>query len=79
MGIDSKYMRSLMEELQDLVYEERPKLMRELKEARKLGDLSENETYHALRERQAAMEDRIAELEEALQLLSAKPVSDVLQ
>lgn len=79
MKITIKDIEQITEELTRLRSEERPKLMQELKAARELGDLSENETYCALRERLTELEERAAELEETLALMAASPVTDVLQ
>lgn len=51
------------EELKKLKSEDRPEVIRAIKEARALGDLSENADYHAAREEQAVIETRIQELE----------------
>jgi transcription elongation factor GreA len=51
------------EELKFLKLERRPEIIRAIKEARALGDLSENADYHAAREEQAELEARIKELE----------------
>ena len=51
------------EELKKLKAEDRPEVIRAIKEARALGDLSENADYHAAREEQAVIETRIQELE----------------
>ncbi len=54
---------------QELVYlktEERKKIAESLEYAKSLGDLSENAEYHEARDKQADVEDRIAELEETL-------------
>lgn len=51
------------EELKLLKGEERPEIIRAIKEARALGDLSENADYHAAREEQAVLEARIQDLE----------------
>jgi transcription elongation factor GreA len=49
--------------LKQLKFEERPKVVAEIKRARELGDLSENAEYHAAKEAQAHLERRIADLE----------------
>ncbi|PIP73175.1 MAG: transcription elongation factor GreA [Candidatus Lloydbacteria bacterium CG22_combo_CG10-13_8_21_14_all_47_15] len=54
-------------ELTRLKTEERAKIAEELEFAKSLGDLSENAEYHQAREVQAALEDRIAKLENLLQ------------
>jgi transcription elongation factor GreA len=51
------------EELNQLKTVNRPEVIRAIKEARALGDLSENADYHAAREEQAILEARIQDLE----------------
>ncbi len=53
----------LEEELNTLKNEKRPEVIKALKEARALGDLSENSDYDAARNEQAQVEARIKELE----------------
>ena len=50
-------------ELKRLKYEERPKLVAEIKRAREMGDLAENAEYHSAKEAQTHLERKIAELE----------------
>lgn len=50
-------------ELNELKTTKRPEIIKAIKEARALGDLSENADYHAAREEQAVIEGRIQELE----------------
>ncbi len=50
-------------ELENLKKVERPKVIAKIKEARSLGDLSENAEYHAAREEQSFIEGKIEELE----------------
>ena len=53
-------------ELKQLKFEERPKIVAEIKRTRELGDLSENAEYHAAKETQVLLERKIAELEDKL-------------
>jgi len=54
-------------ELNELKNERRPAVIKALKEARALGDLSENADYDAARAEQALVEGRIQELEKILE------------
>lgn len=56
----------LKQELAYLKTEERKKIAESLEYAKSLGDLSENAEYHEARDKQADVEDRIAELEETI-------------
>lgn len=56
----------LMEELKRLKGVERPKLVREIEEARGHGDLSENAEFHAAKERQSLLDVQIREIEDRL-------------
>ena len=60
-------------ELNDLKINKRPEVIKALKEARALGDLSENADYDAARDEQAKLEGRIKELE--FKLENAKIIS----
>ncbi len=65
---DSTYMSreglvKLETELKKLKFEERPKIVAEIKRTRELGDLSENAEYHAAKEAQVHLERKIGELE----------------
>ncbi len=59
--------QNLKDELRRLK-EERPRISREIEEARGHGDLSENAEYHAAKEKQGHVEARIRELEGKLAL-----------
>ena len=56
-------LEELKKELEELKLEKRPAVIQALKEARALGDLSENAEYDAARAEQAEVEGRIAQLE----------------
>src|SRR5574344_1742243 len=58
---------ALETELNDLKENQRPEVIKALKEARALGDLSENAEYDAARNEQARVEGRIKELEYKLE------------
>jgi len=55
--------------------EERPRIIRDIAEARANGDLSENAEYHAAKEMQSHNEGRIQELEAVLALADIIDVS----
>jgi transcription elongation factor GreA len=54
----------LKEDLKRLKYVERPKIVKEIAEARTHGDISENAEYHAAKEKQSHLEGRIAQVED---------------
>lgn len=60
-------MEQMKEELENLIQERRPEVIKALKEARALGDLSENAEYDAARNEQAQVETRIKELESMIE------------
>ncbi len=60
----------LKKELDDLINVRRPENIQAIKEARALGDLSENAEYDAARNEQAQIEDRIKQLEKMLENVS---------
>lgn len=71
MANGAKYLseekrHELEEELKLLKTVERKKNAEDLEYAKSLGDLSENAEYHEARERQADVEDRIAQIEYTL-------------
>ena len=60
-------LNDMKKELEFLKLEKRPEVIAALKDARALGDLSENAEYDAARTEQAQVEGRIAELERMLE------------
>ncbi|BDG07674.1 transcription elongation factor GreA [Anaeromyxobacter paludicola] len=54
----------LKDELKRLKYVERPKIVKEIAEARAHGDLSENAEYHAAKDKQSHVEGRILQVED---------------
>ncbi len=59
-------IQKLTDELTELTEKQRPELAKRLREAIKMGDLSENADYIAAKEDQAFIEGRILELQEML-------------
>jgi transcription elongation factor GreA len=64
--ITSGGLARLKEELKRLKFVERPKIVKEIAEARSHGDLSENAEYHAAKEKQSHLEGRIAQIEDSI-------------
>ncbi len=60
----------LKKELEELINIKRPENIQAIKEARALGDLSENAEYDAARNEQAQIEARITQLEKMLENVS---------
>ena len=60
----------LKKEVDDLINVRRPENIQAIKEARALGDLSENAEYDAARNEQAEIEGRIKQLEKMLENVS---------
>lgn len=60
-------LNEMKKELEYLKMEKRPEVIAALKDARSLGDLSENAEYDAARTEQAQVEGRIVELEKMLE------------
>ena len=63
-------LNDLKNELEDLINVRRPENIQAIKEARSLGDLSENAEYDAARNEQAQIEGRIKQLEKMLENVS---------
>jgi transcription elongation factor GreA len=63
----------LNEELNDLVHNQLPQILKEVEEARAQGDLSENADYDAARDKQAKTQGRIDQLRE--QIANAEIIS----
>lgn len=69
--MDKVYMtpegfKAMEDELKNLKFVERPKIVAAIEEARALGDLSENAEYHYAKDKQGFNEGRIRELESKL-------------
>lgn len=64
--ITKEGLSELKEELKKLLDEKRPEVARRIKDARELGDISENSEYDAAKQEQAFVEGRISELEEII-------------
>ena len=60
-------MKELKDELDELINVKRPMNIKSIKEARALGDLSENADYDAARNEQAEIEGRIKKIEYMLE------------
>ncbi len=63
-------LEDLKKELDELINVKRPENIQAIKEARSLGDLSENAEYDAARNEQAVIEARIKQLEKMLENVS---------
>lgn len=70
-------MRRLKKELDDLRFELRHKLPKEIEVARAHGDLRENAEYEAAKERQAFVNARIGQIEQRIRDLSLYSVSSI--
>jgi transcription elongation factor GreA len=67
----------LSQELDTLKKVDRPDIIAEIATARAQGDLSENAEYHAAKEKQGVIEDKIRELEDKLhraEIYSTQPI-----
>ncbi len=56
----------LLDDLRRLKSVERPKIVREIEEAREHGDISENAEFHAAKEKQALVAAQISDIEDTL-------------
>lgn len=65
--VTSEGLEEMKKELEELIQVKRPEVIKALKEARALGDLSENAEYDAARQEQAQTEARIKELESMIE------------
>jgi transcription elongation factor GreA len=65
-------LEKLKVELDDLVTNQRPVIIKEIRETRALGDLSENGGYQAAREKQTFIDSRIQEIENTLKFAKVK-------
>jgi transcription elongation factor GreA len=64
--ITKEGLQRLKEELRELVEVKRPEIAQRIKEAREMGDISENSAYDAARLEQSTVEGKISELEEII-------------
>ena len=67
----------LQEEYKELINVKRPANIQAIKEARSLGDLSENAEYDAARNEQAELESRIKYLEKILDNGNYEIIKDI--
>ena len=61
-----KGKQRLLDDFKRLRSVERPKIIREIEEAREHGDLSENAEFHAAKEKQSLLEAQISDIEDTL-------------
>lgn len=70
---------ALEQELQQLKFVDRPRIIQAIAEAREHGDLKENAEYHAAREQQGFCEGRIQDIEGKLGAAQVIDVQDIEQ
>jgi transcription elongation factor GreA len=75
--MDLPVMQRLRKEVDELRYELKTKLPKELEKARAHGDLSENAEYEAAKERQGYVSARIAQIEQRMRELSMYSVDSI--
>ena len=59
-------LKKLKDELKELVEVKRPEIAQQIKEAREMGDISENAAYDEAKREQSFIEGKIAELEDII-------------
>jgi len=59
-------LKKVRDELENLEHVERPRVTKEIADARDKGDLSENAEYHAAKEEQSLLEYKIAQMKNTL-------------
>jgi len=59
-------LKKVRDELEQLEHVERPRVTKEIADARDKGDLSENAEYHAAKEEQSLLEFKIAQMKNTL-------------
>ncbi|MFC1622107.1 transcription elongation factor GreA [Patescibacteria group bacterium] len=64
--ITQEGLDKLKTELKELIEVKRPEMAQEIKDAREMGDISENAAYDEAKREQAFIEGRISELEEII-------------
>lgn len=74
--ITQEGLNFLKKELERLLKEERPRIIKAIEEARAHGDLSENAEYSAAKERQSFIEGRIAELQNQVASSQVEEIND---
>ena len=72
--LSKEKLEQIKKELETLKKVKRPEVINRIKEARALGDLSENAEYHSAREEQGFIEGKIEELE--FMIKNAKIISE---
>src|SRR5688500_19631211 len=70
-------LEKLKDELEELTTVKRREVAERIKEARELGDISENSEYDDAKNEQAMLESRIASLEEKLRSASVIDASEL--